>query len=93
VLAGDAAHCASPFSGQGTSLALVGAFVLASELVRHRDNPAQAFPAYEHRMRPYVDLNQAIVDLTREGPVPDDQMTVAKNGIELGDLLKVWVSP
>lgn len=93
VLAGDAAHCASPFSGQGTSLALVGAFVLASELVRHRDNPAQAFSAYEHRMRPYVDLNQAIVDLTREGPVPDDQMTVAKNGIELGDLLKVWVSP
>jgi 2-polyprenyl-6-methoxyphenol hydroxylase-like FAD-dependent oxidoreductase len=93
VLAGDAAHCASPFSGQGTSLALVGAFVLVSELVRHGDHPAnsaEAFSAYEHRMRPYVDLNQALVDLTREGPMPDDLMTEAKNGIDLGDLLTEW---
>jgi 2-polyprenyl-6-methoxyphenol hydroxylase-like FAD-dependent oxidoreductase len=87
VLAGDAAHCASPFSGQGTSLALVGAFVLVRELVRRWDHPAQAFAAYEHRMRPYVNLNQALVDLTREGPAPDDLMTEAKNGIDLGDLL------
>jgi 2-polyprenyl-6-methoxyphenol hydroxylase-like FAD-dependent oxidoreductase len=91
VLAGDAAHCASPFSGQGTSLALVGAFVLVRELVRHWDPPAQAFAAYEHRMRPYVNLNQALVDLTREGPMPDDLMTKAKNGIELEDLLNELV--
>lgn len=88
VLAGDAAHCASPFSGQGTSLALVGAFVLARELVGHKDHPRQAFAAYEHRMRPYVNLNQALVDLTRKDPVPDDLLTAAKNGIDLGDLLK-----
>jgi 2-polyprenyl-6-methoxyphenol hydroxylase-like FAD-dependent oxidoreductase len=88
VLAGDAAHCASPFSGQGTSLALVGALVLVRELVRNWDHPAQAFAAYEYRMRPYVDLNQALVDLTREGPTPDDLMTAAKNGIDLSDLLK-----
>ena len=91
VLAGDAAHCASPFSGQGTSLALVGAFVLVRELVRHWDHPAQAFAAYEHRMRPYVNLNQALVDLSREGPMPDDLMTEAKNGIDLGDLLNELV--
>ena len=91
VLAGDAAHCASPFSGQGTSLALVGAFVLVRELVRHWDHPAQAFAACEHRMRPYVNLNQALVDLTREGPTPDDLMTEAKNGIDLGDLLNELV--
>jgi len=91
VLAGDAAHCASPFSGQGTSLALVGAFVLVRELVRQWDHPAQAFAAYEHRMRPYVNLNQALVDLTREGPTPDDLMTEAKNGIDLRDLLNELV--
>jgi 2-polyprenyl-6-methoxyphenol hydroxylase-like FAD-dependent oxidoreductase len=91
VLAGDAAHCASPFSGKGTSLALVGAFVLVRELVRHWDHPARAFAAYEHRMRPYVNLNQALVDLTREGPMPDDLMTEAKNGIDLGDLLNELV--
>lgn len=87
VLAGDAAHCASPFSGQGTSLALVGAFVLVRELVRHAGAPAQAFAAYEQRMRPFVNLNQALVDLTRRGPVPDDLLTRAKNGIDLHDLL------
>lgn len=88
VLAGDAAHCASPFSGQGTSLALVGAFVLVRELIRYGDNPAQAFAAYEQLMRPYVNLNQALVDLTRKGPMPDDLMSNAKNGIDLRDLLK-----
>ncbi|RKP46149.1 FAD-dependent monooxygenase [Pararobbsia silviterrae] len=88
VLAGDAAHCASPFSGQGTSLGLVGAFVLASELARHRDCAADAFAAYEHRMRPYVNLNQGLVDPTRQGPIPDALMTAAKNGIDLNDLLE-----
>jgi 2-polyprenyl-6-methoxyphenol hydroxylase-like FAD-dependent oxidoreductase len=33
VLVGDAAYCASPMSGQGTSIALIGAYVLAGELV------------------------------------------------------------
>ena len=88
VLAGDAAHCASPFTGQGTSLALVGAFVLARELIRYPDQPTQAFAAYEERMRPYVNINQALLDLNRKGPVPDERMTKAKNGIDLRDLLK-----
>ncbi|WP_114238774.1 FAD-dependent monooxygenase [Dyella sp. C9] len=88
VLLGDAAHCASPFSGQGTSLALVGSFVLGRELARTPDDPARAFAAYEARMRPYVDLNQGLVDLSREGHVPDELMTRAKHGIDLGDLLQ-----
>lgn len=88
VLAGDAAHCASPFSGQGTSLALVGAFVLGRELARHADAPAAAFAAYEQRMRPFVQLNQDMVDLTRQGPTPDEVLTRAKFGIVLDDLLR-----
>ena len=55
VLVGDAAWCASPASGQGTSLALVGAYVLAGELAAGR-GPA----AYERRMRPFVERNQAL---------------------------------
>lgn len=50
---GDAGYCASPISGMGTSLALVGAYVLAGELARHDDHRA-AFAAYESRLRPYV---------------------------------------
>lgn len=86
VLAGDAAHCASPFSGQGTSLALVGAYVLARELADTPSTPDAAFARYEQRMRPYVALNQALVDMNRQGPVPDAQMMQAANAIDLREL-------
>lgn len=59
-LLGDAAFCASPLSGQGTSLALVGAYVLAGELAAHPDDHATAFAAYERRLRPFVEANQEI---------------------------------
>ncbi|MEU0580863.1 FAD-dependent monooxygenase [Streptomyces griseoincarnatus] len=60
-LVGDAAYAPSFLTGQGTSLALSGAYVLAHALAAHRDHTA-AFAAYEHRMRPYVTANQALVD-------------------------------
>jgi len=63
-LVGDAAYCASPISGMGTSLALVGAYVLAGELSRSDDH-AEAFAAYERIMRPYVTQAQ---DVPRAGP-------------------------
>ncbi|MFF8280360.1 FAD-dependent monooxygenase [Streptomyces lateritius] len=58
VLLGDAAHCASPASGQGTGLALSGAFVLAGELAAAHGDHRVAFEAYEREMRPGVELNQ-----------------------------------
>lgn len=58
-LVGDAAYCASPISGMGTSLGMCGAYVLAGELGRHADH-AQAFAAYEKVMRPYVDQAQSV---------------------------------
>ena len=58
-LVGDAAYCASPISGMGTSLGMCGAYVLAGELGRHDDH-AQAFAAYETIMRPYVDQAQDV---------------------------------
>ncbi|MEU6479135.1 FAD-dependent monooxygenase [Streptomyces sp. NPDC047017] len=59
VLAGDAAHATSFLSGQGSSVALVGAYVLAGELAAHADHTA-AFAAYERRMRPFAERNQAL---------------------------------
>ncbi len=53
-LVGDAAHCASPASGLGTTLALVGAYVLAGELKSAGGHYTDAFPRYEQRMRPFV---------------------------------------
>src|SRR5262245_22549064 len=59
-LAGDAGYCASPMSGQGTSLALIGAYVLAGELAAASGDYQTAFDRYEKEMRPFVELNQAL---------------------------------
>ena len=80
-LVGDAAYCASALSGQGTSLALVGAYVLAQELGRtgHED----AFAAYETRMRPFVALNQALATENPMGGPAEESVERAKNAISL----------
>jgi 2-polyprenyl-6-methoxyphenol hydroxylase-like FAD-dependent oxidoreductase len=59
-LLGDAAFCASPMSGQGTGLALVGAYLLAGELAAAGWEPAAGFAGYERRMRSFVEANQEI---------------------------------
>jgi 2-polyprenyl-6-methoxyphenol hydroxylase-like FAD-dependent oxidoreductase len=58
-LVGDAAFAPSFLSGQGTSLALVGACVLAGELAS-QDDPSDAFAAYERTAKPLVEANQAL---------------------------------
>ena len=60
VLVGDAGYCASPMSGQGTSLALIGAYVLAGELAAASGAYQTAFHQYEEEMRPFAVLNQAL---------------------------------
>ncbi|MCA6105878.1 FAD-dependent monooxygenase [Bradyrhizobium cenepequi] len=57
VLVGDAAFAPSFLSGQGSSLAMVGAYILAGELATH-DDPTDAFAAYERLMRPFAVANQ-----------------------------------
>ncbi|MBO8187867.1 FAD-dependent monooxygenase, partial [Streptomyces spirodelae] len=83
-LVGDAGYCPSPLSGQGTSLALVGAYVLADELGRSAD-PAIALSRYEERIRPYVTLNQALAtENPGKGP-SEESLTRAKNALTLGE--------
>src|SRR5262249_50411481 len=60
VLVGDAAYCASPLSGQGTSIALIGAHVLAGEVAAAARDHARAFAEFENVMRPFVEANQAL---------------------------------
>lgn len=74
-LLGDAGYCPSPMSGQGTSLALVGAYVLARELAGH-EHHAAALSAYEGRMRPFVDANQAIADTGMDFLAPRTRMGI-----------------
>lgn len=58
-LLGDAAYAPSFLTGQGSSLALVGAYMLAASLA-DRDHAA-GFAAYEHGTREFVTLNQGLV--------------------------------
>ncbi|MGL3214092.1 FAD-dependent oxidoreductase [Bradyrhizobium pachyrhizi] len=60
VLVGDAAHCASPFSGMGVSGSLVGAYVLAGEINRNSGNLARAFAHYDKTLRPFVNEIQNV---------------------------------
>ena len=58
-LAGDAAHAPSFLTGQGTSLALVGAYMLARSLGRAGHD--EGFAAYERDTRGFVTANQDLV--------------------------------
>jgi 2-polyprenyl-6-methoxyphenol hydroxylase-like FAD-dependent oxidoreductase len=78
-LAGDAAHATSFMSGQGSSVSLVGAYVLAGELATHDDHET-AFTAYEHRIRDFVEQNQALVDVGRSVVAPGtEELLQARN--------------
>ncbi|MEU8919942.1 FAD-dependent monooxygenase [Kitasatospora sp. NPDC048545] len=83
VLLGDAGYCASPLSGQGTSLALVGAHVLADALARSDGDHRAAFASYEERLRPFVELNQALATENPGGPAAEESVERAKSAISL----------
>lgn len=57
VLIGDAAGCMTLISGQGASMALGSAYVLAEELGREQDWQ-QALANYEFRVKPHIELRQ-----------------------------------
>ncbi|TQV91942.1 oxidoreductase protein [Cordyceps javanica] len=59
VLLGDAAYCPTPLTGMGTSLALIGAYVLAGELSTGVDVPS-SLTAYEKTLRPFVEDSQQL---------------------------------
>lgn len=61
-LVGDAGYCPSPYSGMGTSGALVGAYVLAGEIAGTPDDVPGALVRYHEVMRPFVDRIQAEVN-------------------------------
>lgn len=90
-LVGDAGYSPSLLSGQGTSVALVGAYVLADELgkvlegagggvgVGHR----AAFARYEERLRPFVELNQELAIENSGSRAAEESIERAKNAISL----------
>ncbi len=63
VLTGDAAWCPTPLSGIGSSLAMIGAYILAGEMANAPDEadwPETAFAEYERIMRPVAKEGQGL---------------------------------
>lgn len=58
VLLGDAAHCPALLTGQGSTLAMMGAYILAGELQAASGDHRQAFQQYEQAFRPVISKEQ-----------------------------------
>ena len=74
-LVGDSGYCASPLSGQGSSLALVGAYLLAGELKNASGDYQIAFQNYSSLLRPFVDANQAFGVLSSQTFLSEDNVS------------------
>jgi hypothetical protein len=64
VLVGDAGYATGP-TGTGTSLAILGAYILAGEIGKHRGDLAAGLKGYEKQMRPLINEMQKIPPLVR----------------------------
>jgi 2-polyprenyl-6-methoxyphenol hydroxylase-like FAD-dependent oxidoreductase len=87
VLIGDAGYAVSLGTGQATTVAMVGAYVLAGELAAHRDDLARGAIAYEDELRDYAIRNQDVATeqnsqpQTALGGQPSDASDTATGGL------------
>lgn len=58
ILIGDAAAAVSLFAGEGSSLAMAAAYLLAGELSQRRSSYAEAFAGFEKQFGPFVRSKQ-----------------------------------
>ena len=75
VLLGDAASCASPLSGMGTGIAMVGAYVLAHELAATSDH-ARAFAEFQRKLAPFVTGSQKFARDATKGFAPSSNAAI-----------------
>ncbi|MEQ0563531.1 FAD-dependent monooxygenase [Amycolatopsis sp. NEAU-NG30] len=69
-LVGDAGYCPGPAVGGSTSLAVLGAYVLAGELAAARGDHERAFAAYEREMGELVRKSRAFAVTAARGLIP-----------------------
>jgi 2-polyprenyl-6-methoxyphenol hydroxylase-like FAD-dependent oxidoreductase len=75
-LVGDAGYSPAPAVGGGTALAVVGAYVLASELAAAGGDPGAAFGGYETRMREAVARFRTIGPTVMKTLIPQTPLQV-----------------
>jgi 2-polyprenyl-6-methoxyphenol hydroxylase-like FAD-dependent oxidoreductase len=84
-LVGDAGYCCSPLSGQGTSVALLGAYILAGELKNAGEDHALAFTKYFRVFHGYTVRTQFLAtdNIPGGAPISQEQFEVIINSITL----------
>ncbi|SFW82460.1 FAD-dependent monooxygenase [Amycolatopsis australiensis] len=75
-LVGDAGYCPGPAVGGSTSLAVLGAYVLAGELAAAGGDHTRAFPAYEREMAELVRKSRAFAEGAARGLIPGSRAGV-----------------
>jgi 2-polyprenyl-6-methoxyphenol hydroxylase-like FAD-dependent oxidoreductase len=73
-LVGDAGYCPGPAVGGSTSLAVLGAYVLAGELAEAGGDHLRAFAAYELRMREPVQRSRTFARAAAKGIIPGSRI-------------------
>ena len=91
-LVGDAGYCPGPAVGGSTSLAVIGAYVLAGELERAGGDHTAAFRAYEDVMRQPVAGARALAKGMAKGILPSSQLGV-RALIAAGQLISLLPTP
>jgi 2-polyprenyl-6-methoxyphenol hydroxylase-like FAD-dependent oxidoreductase len=69
-LVGDACDCPSLLSGQGSTLAMVGAYILAGELKNANGDHNLAFKEYQTIFKPFLDRKQQLAQSFAKSFVP-----------------------
>jgi 2-polyprenyl-6-methoxyphenol hydroxylase-like FAD-dependent oxidoreductase len=88
-LVGDAGYCPGPAVGGSTSLAVLGAYVLAGELARAGGDHVRAFAAYEQEMGEPVRRSRAFARGAAKTIIPGSPAAVwaLTRGLQLVSLL------
>jgi 2-polyprenyl-6-methoxyphenol hydroxylase-like FAD-dependent oxidoreductase len=75
-LVGDAAYCPGAAVGGSTSIAVIGAYVLAGELAAADGDYSRAFAAYEREMSEFVQQSRAFALKAAKGLIPGSRLGV-----------------
>lgn len=75
-LVGDACDCPSLLSGQGSTLAIVGGYILAGELKLAGGNYDVAFKEYQKIFKPFLDNKQKIAQNFAKSFVPKSNFQI-----------------
>jgi 2-polyprenyl-6-methoxyphenol hydroxylase-like FAD-dependent oxidoreductase len=75
-LVGDAAYCPGPAVGGSTSLAVIGAYVLARELIANGGDHLRAFAAYQQEMAAKVHQSRVFARGAARAVIPGSKAAV-----------------